>query len=110
MNAVHIPGFTAEAAVRGVRKGDRRSRTHHAHLHGPLEVVPQLRTGVGGLGGGRSLHWPSWCEVECEAVAAACFAAAVATNNPGVGIACAKAEVDCLNDCNAWSSGGFFAA
>jgi hypothetical protein len=99
MKVTRMPGFTADTSLYKTSEV-YLSLANQRQTSGGQGVVAQLRPdgrfGRSGLG----FHLPSLCELECAAVAAACLAAAVAIENPGIALACAKAEIDCLNDCN----------
>ena len=74
---MRLPNQTL-GVVRGKTSGRYQSMANQSYTSTAQGIVAQMRAG-----GGFSLHWPSWCEVKCEAVAAACFA-----------------EIDCLKDCD----------
>jgi hypothetical protein len=100
MKALNMPGFTADASI-----GNHRS--YHSTANGSRgenrNIIPQLRIGGGGIGGGGlGFHWPSWCEIGCASAAALCIAA-----TEGIGIAaCLASELTCLAGCNSSSAGG----
>jgi hypothetical protein len=96
-----MPGFTAEKSLHR----NRRYRSHGGNGFKTQQVVPQLRIGGGGIGGGGlGLHWPSWCEIGCASAAALCIAA-----TEGIGVAaCIASELTCLAGCNnGFSFGGY---
>lgn len=98
-----LPQFTGDAALYKT-SGHYHSIANETYSRAAGRVNAQMRAGgAGGLGSG-GLRLGFWCEAACTGVAAACFAAAIAIENPGVAIACAKAEADCLHDCNSFSS------
>jgi hypothetical protein len=92
-----MPGFTADNSLYKTRRR-YQSVANQGYTSGGQGVVAQQLT-VGGVGGrGLGLHWPSWCELKCAAVAAACIFAWGAT---GAGAATwVLAEIACLSDCN----------
>jgi hypothetical protein len=96
-----MPGFTADNSLRH----NRSYRSSGGKSPQTQQVVPQLRIGGGGIGGGGlGFHWPSWCEIGCASAAALCIAA-----TDGIGIAaCIASEITCLAGCkSSVSFGGY---